>query len=196
MKARDAASVAPPPAGAPRVGVISPPAARARGSPPIPRPVAWDALVNGGTAHDAQVALRLRVPRTLAALLAGGSLGLACSVMQALTRNPLADPGVLGVNAGAAFAVVATTAALGVASRAVTLAAAVGGAAASSLLVFVLSGRGATESRARLALAGIAVATSLGVRVRVVRGLGVAAVAALAGRAAAWLSLTAWEWRR
>ena len=196
MKARDAASVATAAAVATLVLVISATASLALGSRQIALPVAWDALVNGGTAHDAHVALRLRVPRTLAALLAGGSLGLACSVMQALTRNPLADPGVLGVNAGAAFAVVATTAALGVASRAVTLAAAVGGAAASSLLVFVLSGRGATESRARLALAGIAVATSLGVRVRVVRGLGVAAVAALAGGAAAWLSLTAWEWRR
>ncbi|HEV7627195.1 MAG TPA: iron chelate uptake ABC transporter family permease subunit, partial [Streptomyces sp.] len=48
----------------------------------------------------------MRLPRTVLGLLAGAALGLAGGVMQALTRNPLADPGLLGINAGAAAAVV------------------------------------------------------------------------------------------
>ena len=48
----------------------------------------------------------LRVPRSLLAITAGAGLGLAGAVMQAVTRNPLAEPGLLGVNAGAAMAVV------------------------------------------------------------------------------------------
>ena len=55
----------------------------------------------------------LRVPRTLVGLAVGVALGLAGAVMQALTRNPLADPGLLGVNAGAAAAVVIAIGVLG-----------------------------------------------------------------------------------
>ena len=48
----------------------------------------------------------LRVPRTIVGLLVGAALGAAGAVMQGVTRNPLADPGILGVNAGAALFVV------------------------------------------------------------------------------------------
>lgn len=161
MRIRYAASVATAASVAMLALVLSVAASLALGSRHIALSVVCDALVSGGTSHDAQVVVSLRVPRTLAALLGGGALGLAGSVMQAITRNPLADPGVLGINAGAAFAVVATTATFGVTSSGVNLAASVGGAAAASLLVFVLSGRGATGSRARLALAGIAVSAAL-----------------------------------
>lgn len=58
----------------------------------------------------------MRLPRTLLGLLAGTALGLAGAVMQALTRNPLADPGLLGVNAGASAAVVTATALFGISS--------------------------------------------------------------------------------
>lgn len=51
---------------------------------------------------DCTIVLDARLPRTLAGLLAGAALGLAGSLMQTLTRNPLADPGILGVNSGAA----------------------------------------------------------------------------------------------
>ena len=91
------------------------------GSRQIAPDVVWDALVRGGVSQDAQVVTQLRVPRTLAALVIGGALGLAGSIMQAMTRNPLADPGVLGINAGAAFLVVTVTAASGVATRTATL---------------------------------------------------------------------------
>ena len=96
-------------------------ASLALGSRQIAPDVVWDALVNGGASQDAQVVTQLRVPRTVAALVIGGALGLAGSIMQAMTRNPLADPGVLGINAGAAFLVVTVTAASSVATRSATL---------------------------------------------------------------------------
>ena len=55
---------------------------------------------------DCTIVLDARLPRTLAGLLAGVALGLAGALMQTLTRNPLADPGLLGVNSGASFAIV------------------------------------------------------------------------------------------
>ncbi|WP_437884389.1 FecCD family ABC transporter permease [Pseudomonas sp. LRF_L74] len=71
-------------------------------------PVAvWQALVSYDRHDDLHLVIReLRVPRTLVAVLAGLALGLAGAVMQAVTRNPLAEPGLLGINAGAALAVI------------------------------------------------------------------------------------------
>src|SRR5262245_23424422 len=66
----------------------------------------WDALFHGGGGDAELIVRQLRVPRTVAGLLVGAALGLAGALMQALTRNPLADPGLLGVSAGAACAVV------------------------------------------------------------------------------------------
>ena len=117
-------------------------ASLALGSRQIAPDVVWDALVNGGVSQDAQVVTQLRVPRTVAALVIGGALGLAGSIMQAMTRNPLADPGVLGINAGAAFLVVTVTAASGVATRAATLGASLVGAGVAAGLVFAISGSG------------------------------------------------------
>lgn len=130
------------------------------GSRQIAPAVVWDALVHGGVSQDAQVVTQLRVPRTLAALVIGGALGLAGSIMQAMTRNPLADPGVLGINAGAAFVVVTVTAATGVTTRMGTLVASLLGAGVAAALVFAVSGSGG-GSRSRLALAGIAVSAAL-----------------------------------
>ena len=136
-------------------------ASLALGSRHIEPALVWDALRYGGQTQDARVVLSLRVPRTLAALVIGAALGLAGSIMQAVTRNPLADPGVLGVNAGAAFLVVVATAVAGVSTRALTMGAALVGAGVAAALVFMLSGRGGAGSRARLALAGIAVSAAL-----------------------------------
>ncbi len=135
-------------------------ASLALGSRQIVPAVVWDALVHGGVSQDAQVVTQLRVPRTLAALIIGGALGLAGSIMQAMTRNPLADPGVLGINAGAAFVVVTVTAATGVTTRMGTLVASLLGAGVAAALVFAVSGSGG-GSRSRLALAGIAVSAAL-----------------------------------
>ncbi len=110
---------------------------------------------------DADVIVRdVRVPRTVLGLLIGAALGLAGAVMQALTRNPLADPGLLGVNAGASAAVVTAISFLGVTSLTGYVWFAFLGAAVVSFLVYALGGaRSATP--VRLALAGTAVTAAL-----------------------------------
>ena len=114
------------------------------------------------TSQDHLVVRSLRVPRTLVGLVVGAALGVAGAIMQGLTRNPLADPGILGVNAGAAVAVVLAIQLLGVASAGGYMAFAMIGALAASFLVYGLgsSGRGGATP-ARLALAGAATAAML-----------------------------------
>lgn len=99
----------------------------------------WQALTGTGTPIDTEVVVRMRVPRTIAGLVVGCALGLAGAVMQALTRNPLADPGILGVNAGAALGVVSACAATGVSTQARNATAALAGALAASCAVHLLS---------------------------------------------------------
>ncbi|MFD9123850.1 FecCD family ABC transporter permease [Kitasatospora sp. NPDC059571] len=103
---------------------------------------------------------RMRLPRTLLGLLCGAALGLAGGVMQALTRNPLADPGLLGINAGASAAVVTAASFLGVATFDGYVWFALAGTAPDALLFYGGGGaRGATP--ARLALAGSALNATL-----------------------------------
>ncbi|MGW1137998.1 FecCD family ABC transporter permease [Streptomyces zhihengii] len=130
------------------------------GAKPVPVSDVWDGLFhNTGTGND--VVIRdLRVPRTLLGLLVGAALGLSGAVMQALTRNPLAEPGLLGINAGAAAAVVSGISFFGVTSLSGYVWFAFLGAAAVSAAVYVLGGsRSATP--VRLALAGTAASAAL-----------------------------------
>ena len=76
------------------------------GAKSLPASVVLDALTGSCQSADCTIVLDARLPRTLAGLLAGGALGPAGALMQTLTRNPLADPGILGVNSGASFAIV------------------------------------------------------------------------------------------
>ncbi|TDC55665.1 Fe(3+)-siderophore ABC transporter permease [Actinomadura sp. KC345] len=100
----------------------------------------------------------LRLPRTLLGLAVGTALGLAGAVMQALTRNPLAEPGLLGVNGGAALAVVVVIGAFRVDDALVYVWAAFIGAAGAAALVYMIGARGrGGASPARLVLAGAAV---------------------------------------
>ena len=85
---------------------------------------------------------RQRLPRTLAGLLAGGALGLAGALMQTLPRNPLADPGILGVNSGASFAIVLGAALFGLTSPSEQLVMAFCGALAASLVVAFTGSQG------------------------------------------------------
>ncbi|MGW3358945.1 FecCD family ABC transporter permease [Streptomyces bungoensis] len=119
----------------------------------------WHGLFHAtGTYGD--VVVEQRLARTVLGLLAGVALGLAGAVLQALTRNPLADPGLLGINAGASAAVVTAMTWFGVTSLAGYVWFAFGGAAAVGALVWFLGGsRGATP--VRLALAGTAVSAAL-----------------------------------
>lgn len=107
------------------------------------------------TVADAAVAVRL--PRTLLALLSGAALGLAGAIMQGVTRNPLADPGILGVNMGASLAVVIGIVWFGIASAQAFIMVAIAGAGVSAVFVYVVGslGRGGATPL-KLALAGAA----------------------------------------
>ncbi len=73
------------------------------------RTVTFDDVIRGLTTSATDIAaaaVRLRVPRTVLGLLVGASLGVAGAMMQGVSRNPLADPSILGLNTGAAFAIV------------------------------------------------------------------------------------------
>lgn len=90
------------------------------GAKSLPASVVLEALSGTCQSADCTIVLDARLPRTLAGLLAGGALGLAGALMQTLTRNPLADPGLLGVNAGASFAIVLGAALFGYSSAQTT----------------------------------------------------------------------------
>ncbi|GAB2965683.1 iron chelate uptake ABC transporter family permease subunit [Streptomyces pseudoechinosporeus] len=103
-----------------------------------------------------------RVPRTTLGLAAGAALGLAGALMQALTRNPLADPGILGVSAGATFAIVLAVGVFGFGSFYGYVWFAFAGALAASVVVYLLGGLGRSgQTPVKLALAGIAVTSLL-----------------------------------
>ncbi|WP_024890737.1 FecCD family ABC transporter permease [Luteimonas huabeiensis] len=103
----------------------------------------------------------LRLPRTALAVLVGAALGVAGAIMQALTRNPLADPGLLGVNAGAAVAIVAAIAFLGVHQIAAYLGFGLAGAALAGAAVYLLGGLRQGYDPVRLVLAGAAMTVLL-----------------------------------
>jgi iron complex transport system permease protein len=117
---------------------------------------------DGGESRDATIVLDLRVPRTLLGIAAGASLGLAGALMQSLTRNPLADPGLLGINAGAAAAVVIAIGVLGLAGTTAYVWFAFLGAGMAAVAVYMIgaAGRGGATP-VRLALAGTAISAAL-----------------------------------
>lgn len=103
-----------------------------------------------------------RIPRTVLGLLAGGALGLAGAAMQGVARNPLADPGILGVNAGAAFFVVLGIYGFGVASFSGYIWFALTGAALAAVLVYTVASLGREGATpVKLALAGAALSAGL-----------------------------------
>ncbi|MFF9072559.1 Fe(3+)-hydroxamate ABC transporter permease FhuB [Streptomyces sp. NPDC014735] len=127
---------------------------------------ALDYLLNRhGARADSRLALvigDLRLPRTLTAVLVGAALGVAGSLLQAVTRNPLAETGLLGVNAGASLGVVAGIGLLGLDSGYAYLVCAFVGAVTASGLVLLIAGRGRGGSPMRLVLAGSALGATFG----------------------------------
>ena len=164
------------------------------GSKSIAMGEVMDALFAFDGSHDQVIVRSLRIPRTLVGLGVGIALGLAGAVMQGVTRNPLADPGILGVNAGAALAVVVAIYAFGVTDLTVYVWFAFVGALLAALGVYALGslGRGGATP-VKLALAGAAVTAMLGSLTTAVLLLDVATldqfrfwvVGSLAGRDAA-----------
>lgn len=119
------------------------------------------------TAYDAQnnahvIVRSSRLPRAVLGIVVGSALGLAGALMQSLTRNPLADPGILGVNAGAAAAVVVAIAYLGASNIGGYIWAAFGGAGLAAVAVYLLgSSRKSSATPIRMALAGSAVTIAI-----------------------------------
>jgi len=131
------------------------------GARSIPVADVADGLLHGGNSQDAAIVRSIRVPRTVLGVVVGAALGIAGALMQALTRNPLADPGLLGVNAGASAAIVLALS-FGVAGAAGSVWFALLGAALASVAVYVIgsAGRGGATP-VRLALAGTALTAAL-----------------------------------
>nr|WP_286219402.1 iron chelate uptake ABC transporter family permease subunit [Paraoerskovia sediminicola] len=139
-------------------------ASLAIGSRDIPLAVVRDVLLGGsGGSTEATVVLDLRLPRTVTGLTAGLALGLAGAIIQAVTRNPLADPGILGVTSGSAFAVALAVGVVGATAPEQYVWFAFGGALAATVIVYVIgsAGRGG-GSPARLTLTGVALGAVLG----------------------------------
>jgi iron complex transport system permease protein len=133
------------------------------GAKPISLRTVLDAFLHyDPSVSDHLVVRSLRVPRTIVGLLVGGALGLAGTVMQGVTRNPLADPGILGVQAGSALFVVIAIHSFGITSLVGYVWFAFFGAAFASVLVYGLgsAGRGGATPL-KLALAGSAVTALL-----------------------------------
>ncbi|MDR5701823.1 FecCD family ABC transporter permease [Agromyces aerolatus] len=118
----------------------------------------WQALLAPDLSDaDQAVVIQLRIPRTVIGLAAGIALGLAGTLIQGVTRNPIADPGLLGVNSGASLAVVLSISVLGITSPLGYIWFAFAGAAAAALLVFAIGG----AQPVRLALVGAALTALL-----------------------------------
>ncbi|MFG3056179.1 FecCD family ABC transporter permease [Kitasatospora sp. NPDC048239] len=127
------------------------------GSRTIPFSETVDALLHGGDSTNAVVIRELRVPRTVVGLAVGAALGLAGAVMQGITRNPIADPGILGVSQGAAAGVVVAISGFGISTLTGYVWFGFAGAVLATVLVYGLAGRGrGGATPIKLALAGSA----------------------------------------
>ncbi|QCW80436.1 iron ABC transporter permease [Streptomyces sp. S6] len=119
------------------------------------RDVPWadvQAALGGADGTLGQAAATKRIPRTVLAVVIGAALGLAGGVMQGVTRNPLADPGILGVNMGASLAVVTAVAFFGLSSPTGYIWVAIAGAGLSALFVYTVGTLGGEGHPLKLAL--------------------------------------------
>jgi iron complex transport system permease protein len=133
-------------------------ASLAVGSRSIPFGTVVDALTHASQANQDHAIVRdLRLPRTAVGLMAGVALGLTGALLQGLTRNPLADPAILGISAGAALAAAAAVLVLGVASVYGYVWFAFAGAAIGGTAVYAISSLGRDGATpVKLALTGAA----------------------------------------
>lgn len=140
------------------------------GAKPLPIGTVIDALFHFDPAiFDHAIVRNLRLPRAVLAVVVGASLSLAGALMQGVTRNPLADPGLLGLTAGAAFAVVLAHSVFGFTAMAATPWVAMSGALGAAIIVFFISRMvpgGSTPLS--MTLAGAAVTAFLGTFISVI----------------------------
>ncbi|WP_042199527.1 FecCD family ABC transporter permease [Paenibacillus camerounensis] len=133
------------------------------GAKPLSAATVWNALTAFDGSYDHTAVQEARVPRTILSLVVGGALGLSGALIQAFTRNPLADPGILGVNAGAAFAVAAGIGLFSVSTISGYMWFAFGGALLATVAVYIISGGAGRMSPApvQITLAGVALGAVL-----------------------------------
>lgn len=133
------------------------------GSNPLSLGQAWQGLWVRDDSEASTIVWTLRLPRTAIGALVGAAFGVAGALIQALTRNPLADPGILGVNAGAGFAVTLGAGLFGLTGITGYVWFAFVGAAAATVLVYIIgSAGGSSASPVTLVLAGVALSAVLG----------------------------------
>ena len=129
------------------------------------RIVGFEEIVGGLTSSRSDIGALVvaeRVPRTVVALVAGAALGVSGALMQAVTRNPIADPGILGVNTGASLAILIGVAFLGISGASQFLWFALIGAAVTAVLVYTIGSLGpGGPTPVKLALAGVATSAAL-----------------------------------
>lgn len=133
------------------------------GAKPLPIEAVWEALLAPTDRYDHAIVQNSRIPRTVIALAVGPAFGLAGALIQALTRNPLADPGILGVNAGAAFAVALAVGVFSVTTMSSYLWFALVGAFIATIAVYVISGGAGKKppTPVQITLAGVAIGAAL-----------------------------------
>lgn len=136
------------------------------GTKAIPLHVVWEALFEQSTDPDRFTVQDLRVPRTVVGLVVGIALGVSGALVQALTRNPLADPGILGINAGAAFAVAIGVSVFGVTRVQGYLWLAFAGALVVMAAVLMIGATRQARSPVVLVLAGVSIGAVLNGMVR------------------------------
>ena len=133
------------------------------GANPLPIADVWKVLWAPDGSDTAFIVWSLRVPRTIVAVLAGAAFGVAGALIQALTRNPLADPGILGVNAGAGFAVTVGVGLFGLTGITGYVWFAFLGAALATIVVYLIGAAASgSAAPATLVLAGVALGAVLG----------------------------------
>ncbi|RZQ63350.1 FecCD family ABC transporter permease [Amycolatopsis suaedae] len=128
----------------------------------LPVETVWNALFQHTGAYDEVIVRETRLPRTLTGIAVGAALGVAGGLIQALTRNPLADPGILGVNAGAAFFVALSVALVGGMAASGYVWFAFLGALLATVAVYVIAAAGRERATpGRLVLSGMALSAVL-----------------------------------
>ena len=132
------------------------------GANPLPLEVVWAALQNVDPAlPEHLIVVEQRVPRTVLALVVGAALGVAGALMQGMTRNPLADPGLLGVSAGASFAMTLAVALLPITSLFGYIWFAFLGAVVATVAVYLLGTGRRGANPLTLTLAGVSLGAVL-----------------------------------
>lgn len=126
----------------------------------LPLPRVWQALVDPGTSY-ADTVVQSRIPRTVLGLLAGAALAVSGVIVQGLTRNPLGDPGLLGVNVGAAAAIVTGIAFFGVGTGSERVWLALPGALVAVVAVYALGSSRRGTTPVKLVLAGAVITAIL-----------------------------------